>query len=76
LFRVPHLIREPAEPHNQIGDADIVDLWAGFARQVCTKQETLGVKFPPTRPGQEAFAVKSTFIGATILLNSLLYDHE
>lgn len=75
-FRVPHSIREPFEPFNQIADADITDLWAGFVRQACTKQETLGVKFPPVREDQDRFAVKATLVGATLLLNTLLYDHE
>lgn len=75
-FRVPHPIREPVEPYNQIADADIQDLWAGFVRQACTKQETLGVKFPPAQAGQDAFAIKATLIGAAILLNTLIYDHE
>jgi hypothetical protein len=64
------------EPYNQIGDADITDLWAGVVREVCTKQETLGVKFPPTQPGRDPFATKATLVGSTILLNTLLYDHE
>jgi hypothetical protein len=76
LFRIPHQIREPVEPYNQIGDADITDLWAGFMRAACTKQETLGVKFPPDVPGQDNFATKATLVGATLLMNTLLYDHE
>jgi len=80
LFRVPHQIREPVEPHGKLsgphGEADVTDLWAGWRRQICTKQETLGVKFPHMQEGGDPFAMKATLVGATILLNSLMYDHE
>lgn len=74
-FRVPFQIREPVEPYNQIADAAITDLWAGFVRTCCTKQETLGVKFP-AREGVDMDAMKATLVGTTLLLNTLLYDNE
>lgn len=79
-FRVPHHVREPNEPYNKLsgslGEADITDLWSGFVKQVCTKQETLAIKFPAVADANQAFATKATLVGATILLNTLMYDHE
>lgn len=74
-FRMPFQIREPVEPYNQIDDAAITDLWAGFVRQSCTKQETLGVKFPACE-GVDMDAMRATLVGTTLLMNTLLYDHE
>eukprot|EP00928_Gymnodinium_smaydae_P080719 TRINITY_DN64366_c0_g1_i1.p1 TRINITY_DN64366_c0_g1~~TRINITY_DN64366_c0_g1_i1.p1 ORF type:complete len:313 (+),score=30.75 TRINITY_DN64366_c0_g1_i1:90-941(+) len=74
-LRVPHKIREPCHPHNQVSDADITDLWAGVVRQICTKQETFMTKFPPSS-GPNSHAERATLVGATLLLNTLMYDHE
>lgn len=78
-FRVPYLIREGNEPYNQIGDAAITDLWAGFKKECCTKQETFGVRFPRDAEPLDhhnKFARKATFVGATLLINTLMFDHE
>lgn len=78
-FRVPHQVRHPEPPFDVIPEADITDLWAGLIRQICTKQELLGVKFPAAtslQHGQDVRAAKATLVGTALLLNTLLYDHE
>lgn len=78
-LRVPFYVREPNEPHNRLqgplGESDITDLWAGWARECCTKQETWGVRFPEI-PADSARARKSTLVGATLLLGMLHFEHE
>lgn len=78
-LRVPHQVRHPVEPFDEIEGADITDLWAGLVRQCCTKQELLGLRFPAATSlhhGQDIKAAKATLVGTTLLLNTLLYDRE
>jgi len=76
-LRVPHVVREPREPYAPIDDAAITDLWAGLARQLCTKQDVFAVKFPSSyEQGVDINAAKATLVGATLLLNMLMYEHD
>jgi len=75
-FRIPYQIRAPQEPHEPLADAAITDLWAGFVRDCCTKQEVYGVKFPPLDPGQDPFATKALLVSTTLLINTLFHEHD
>lgn len=75
-FRIPYLIRSPTEPHEQLGDAAVSDLWAGVVRDCFTKREVYGVKFPEVPAGEDPQAVKSLLVGTTLLINALFHEYE
>jgi len=71
-FRIPYVIRSPTEPHEPLEDAAISDLWAGVIREACTKREVYGVKFPPSTTS----GMKQVLVGTTLLVNTLMHEHD
>merc|ERR1712060_701220 len=74
--RVPFQIREPCAPYNQIADAAITDMWAGFVRECCTKQEVYSVKFPPPPGGRDPYTTTGQLVGAALLVNMLMFEGD
>lgn len=68
---VPFYIRDP-HTHEPIEDAQIVDLWAGFKHECCTRKNVYGIKFPSNATPQQ----KATLIGAALLLDITIVEQE
>jgi len=83
--RVPFIVRKPFPPHEQVDDAAITDLWAGFKAECCTQREMYAVKFP--KAGSEGMKddattpdnvenVKKTLIGMTLLVDITVNEQD
>ena len=71
--KVPFLIREPApwyQTGQQVEDAAITDLWAGFANACCTRRMLWSVKFPSTA----SRATRAVLVGSAILLDIAKFE--
>ena len=69
--RVPFLIRDPSTME-QIEDAAIVDLWAGFKNEFCTKKNIYALKWPSDTKRE----MRATLIGTTLLLDMAFYEQD
>lgn len=70
-LHVPFLVRKPEPPFEKVGDGSIEDLWAGMAKECCTKKDVYSVKFP-----SDDVAMKKTMIGATLLLDLVVSEQD
>lgn len=68
--RVPYYIRD--DQYEKIADAEIVDLWAGFKNECCTRKNIYGVKFPPNATKDQ----KATLVGTTLLIDIAIVEQE
>jgi hypothetical protein len=76
--RVPILLRDPIthEPVQQTMEGKtapgIVDLWAGFKRECCTRRNVYQVKYPTDIDDD----MKATLVGAALLVDLTLFEQD
>jgi len=69
--RVPYVIRDP-RTNAPIEDAEIVDMWAGFKNECCTRKNIYGIKFP----SQASQQMKASLIGTALLIDITMVEQE
>mmetsp|Transcript_65460 Transcript_65460/g.206890 ORF Transcript_65460/g.206890 Transcript_65460/m.206890 type:complete len:147 (-) Transcript_65460:284-724(-) len=72
--RVPFYIRKPDPSMEKLdaGEAVIVDLWAGFKNECCTRRNVYQIRFPKGAGVNE----KAALMGSTLLVDLVLYEQE
>lgn len=69
--RVPFIIRHPVTSQ-PVDDGKIVDLWAGLAREACTRQNMYQIKFPASADQ----AMRATLLGAALLVDLVVFEQN
>lgn len=67
---IPYYIRRL--DYSKVDDAKIVDLWAGFKKEACTRQNHYQVKFPQ----QADLATRATLQGAALMLDLIVFEQN
>jgi hypothetical protein len=66
---IPFVIRDP-NTRQPITGGEVRDLWAGWKKECCTKQNMYGIKYPD---GAD-LALKATMMGAAMLVDLVVYE--
>lgn len=68
---IPFLIRD-VTTREKVDDAKIVDLWAGFKKECCTRQQMYQTKYPLNADTD----LKATMLGSALLLDLVVFEQE